>query len=85
MEIDNIRTSTIVLTTALPRGWIRSCPSIITLFTLVLRSHCVSKFLKKMQVILLYWFAIQQQTSTFSWEKFSLLYLKFIAEFNELS
>ena len=33
----------------------------------------------------MYWFAAEQQTSTFKWQKFGLFYLKFSAEFNELS
>ena len=38
-----------------------------------------------MQAILLYWFAAQQQTSTLRRQKIGLFYLKFNAEFNELS
>ena len=38
-----------------------------------------------MQAILLYWFAAQQQISTFRQKTFDLLYLKFSAEFNELN
>ena len=38
-----------------------------------------------MQTILLYWFAAQQQISTFRRKTFDLLYLKFSAEFNELN
>ena len=38
-----------------------------------------------MQAILQYWFAAQQQASTFRRQKFDLFYLKFSAEFNELS
>ena len=38
-----------------------------------------------MQAISLYWFAAQQQTSTFIWQNFSLFYAKFSAKFNEIS
>ena len=38
-----------------------------------------------MKVILLYWFAAQEQTSTFKRQKFVLFYLEFNAEFNELA
>ena len=38
-----------------------------------------------MQAILLYWFAVQQQTCTLRRQKFGLLYVKFSAEFIELS
>ena len=38
-----------------------------------------------MQTTLLYWFAAQQQSSTFRWQGFSLLYLKFCAKVNALS
>ena len=38
-----------------------------------------------MQEISLYWFVAQQQTSTFRRQNFSLFYLKFSADFNELS
>ena len=38
-----------------------------------------------MQAILLYWFAAQQQTGTLRRQKIGLLYVKFNAEFNELS
>ena len=45
------------------------------------------KIFEKMQAISLYWFATQQQTSTFRWEKscFTLFYLKLSAELNELN
>ena len=43
------------------------------------------KIFEKMQAISLYWFATQQQTSTFRQQKCGLFYLKFNAEFNELS
>ena len=33
----------------------------------------------------MYWFAMQLKASTFTRQKFGLFYLKFIAEFNELS
>ena len=38
-----------------------------------------------MQAILCYWFAAQQQTSTFRRQKFNLFYVEFSAEFNENS
>ena len=38
-----------------------------------------------MQAILLYWFAAQQQTSILRWQKIDLFYVKFNAEFNEVS
>ena len=38
-----------------------------------------------MQTILLYWFAAQQQTSTFKQQNFGLFYLKFSAELNKLN
>ena len=37
-----------------------------------------------MQAILLYWFAAQQQTSTFRWQKIGLFDTKFSADFHEL-
>ena len=40
---------------------------------------------EKIQTILLYLFAARQPTSTLRWQKFNLLYVKFSAEFNELS
>ena len=46
--------------------------------------HCF-KIFEKIKVNLLYWFAAQQQTSTFKRQKFGLFYLKFSAEFNELT
>ena len=38
-----------------------------------------------MQAISLYWFAAQQQTSTLTRQKCGFFYLKFSAEFNEIS
>ena len=38
-----------------------------------------------MQAMLLYWFAAQQQTSILRWQKIDLFYVKFNAEFNEVS
>ena len=38
-----------------------------------------------MQAISSYWFAAQQQTSTLTRQKFGFFYLKFSAEFNEIS
>ena len=38
-----------------------------------------------MQAISLHWFAAQQQTTTIRRQKRGLLYVKFSAEFNELS
>ena len=38
-----------------------------------------------MRAILLYWFAVQQQTSTLWRQKIGLFYMKFNEEFNELS
>ena len=38
-----------------------------------------------MEVISLFWFAAQQQTSAFRRQKFGLFYPKFGAEFNESS
>ena len=43
------------------------------------------KILEKVKVISLYWFRAQQQTSTFRGQTFGLFYLKFSAEFNELT
>ena len=43
------------------------------------------KNFEKMQATSLYWFAAQQQTSTFRRPEFSLFYLTFSAEFNGLS
>ena len=40
---------------------------------------------EKTQAISLYWFAAEQHTSKSSRQKFNLFYLKFSAEFNELS
>ena len=36
-----------------------------------------------MKVISLYWFAAQQQTTTFKRQKFSLFYVEFSPKFNE--
>ena len=38
-----------------------------------------------MKVISLYWFASQQQASTFRRQKFGLFYLELSAEFNEVA
>ena len=40
------------------------------------------KIFEKMQAISLYWFAVQQQTSTLRRQKIGLFYAKFNAEFN---
>ena len=52
---------------------------------LTLTAHTVLKLLKKMQTILLYLFAAQQQISTFRRQKIGLFYLKFSAKCIELS
>ena len=51
---------------------------------LTLRARTV-KIFEKMQVVSLYWFAAQQQTSTSRRQKFDLFDLKFSTEFSELS
>ena len=33
----------------------------------------------------MYWFTLQQQTSTFRWEKFNLPFPKFTLKYNELN
>ena len=43
------------------------------------------KIFEKVKVISLYWFAAQEQTSTFRQQKFSLFYVKFSAEYNKLT
>ena len=43
------------------------------------------KIFEKMQAILLYWFAAQQQTSTLRRQKIGFFYMKFSAAFNRLS
>ena len=45
--------------------------------------HSFIKILEKWQVVSLYWFAAQQQTSTFRRQKIDSFYLKFKAELNE--
>ena len=50
-----------------------------------LRVALFFKTFEKTQAILLYWFAVQQQTSTSRGQKFGLFYLKFSAKFNEIS
>ena len=52
---------------------------------LTLKARTVLQNFEKIQAILLYWFAAQQQTSTLRRQKIGLLYVKFHAEFNELS
>ena len=42
------------------------------------------KFFEKTQPIQLYWFAAQQQTSTYRLKKSDLFYPRFSSEFNEL-
>ena len=43
------------------------------------------KIFEKTQGISLYWFAAQQQTSTYRRQKFDLFYQEFSAEFNKFS
>ena len=53
--------------------------------SLTLRAPTVFKNFLKMYTIWLYWFALQQQISTLTWQKFALYYSKSIAEFNVTS
>ena len=56
----------------------------VSLLSLSLGACTVFKTFEKMQAILLYWFAAQQQTSTLRRQKISLFDAKFSADFNEL-
>ena len=38
-----------------------------------------------MKAISLYWFAAQQQTTTFKWQKIGLFHAKYNVDFNELN
>ena len=51
---------------------------------LTLKTALFFKIFERTQAISLYWFAVQQ-TSTFRRQTFGLFFLKFSAEFNELS
>ena len=45
----------------------------------------VLKIFEKMQAISLYWFAAEQQTCTLTLQIFGFFYVKFSAEFNDIS
>ena len=59
--------------------------SYIYFMTNIYRARFFFKFSEKMQATSLYWFATQQQTNTLRWQLFGMFYVKFSAEFNELS
>ena len=62
---------------------IKSILSTNFVFSNPLPPHSFLKVLKKRQVFSLYWFAVQQQTSTFRRQKLNPIYLKLRAELNE--
>ena len=54
----------------------------VTITSLTLRAWIVFKNFEKLQPILMYWFATQEQTSTSRRQKGDLFYPKFSREFN---
>ena len=72
---------------SLPNGkrWTIKAFLEVSLASLTLEHELFFKAFEKKQVILLYWLAVQQQTSTFRWQKCDLFCLEFKAELNELS